>query len=311
MFSWMDEWFKPTWIVSYLESLGFLSGYAIIPTRQLWHNITSPEQNFGMITFDQTDIPPLNDYQTDNVSGAVERMEATNDNAFFYINILTSENIIKVDTMMVAFDTYQSSTGESQLPNGKHLNNRSEFLLSMVFGNDTAIHHVTEAYDINGLTPRFNLSDPAVQKYKSTISDGAPWKEMQWYNDGYELTKSLLGRLPMENGSDFTFGQRSAVAWEGNKIKIRVPWTMLYFYDPTQMKVIDGAVSRDGGYTFDIISNSSDGIALYVYYKGEVTSSTSRYTWLPWLIVPRTLEREKKSLQVVESELASFPDFAN
>ena len=81
---------------------------------------------------------------------------------------------------MIAFDTYSGSTGESQLPNGKDLENRSEFLLSIVFGNDTALHYVTEAYDMNGLTPRFNLSDPSVQKYKSTVTDGAPWKLMQW-----------------------------------------------------------------------------------------------------------------------------------
>jgi hypothetical protein len=181
----------------------------------------------------------------------------------------------------------------------------------MVFGNDTASHHVTEAYDMNGLTPRFNLSDPVVQKYHSIVADGAPWKEMQWFNDGFELTKSYIGRLPMENASDFTPGQRSAVAWNGNKIKVRIPWTMLYFYDPTQMKVIDGAVSHDGGYTFEILTNSSDGIALSVYYKGVVTSTTSRYSWSPWLVVPATFLREKKSLQVVESELPAFPNFAN
>ncbi len=53
MFAWMDEWFKPTWIVGYLEAFGFLSGNAIIPTRQLWLNLTSPEQNFGLLTFEQ------------------------------------------------------------------------------------------------------------------------------------------------------------------------------------------------------------------------------------------------------------------
>ena len=49
MFAWMDEWFKPTWIVAYLEAYGMISGGITIPTRQLWHNLASPEQNFGLV----------------------------------------------------------------------------------------------------------------------------------------------------------------------------------------------------------------------------------------------------------------------
>ena len=59
MFSWMDEWFKPTWIVTYLEAYGLYSEGTIIPTRQLWHNLTSPEQNFGLVTFDQDRHPSV------------------------------------------------------------------------------------------------------------------------------------------------------------------------------------------------------------------------------------------------------------
>jgi hypothetical protein len=310
MFSWMDEWFKPTWIVSYLEAFNFLSEGAVIPTRQLWHNLTSPEQNFGLITFDQADRDPFISYQTDISSGPVQKVEATNDNGCFYINILASGNFSTGDTIMIAFDTYLKNTGESRLPNGKHLSNRSEFLLSLVLGNDTAYHQVTEAYDMNGLTLRFNLSDSAVQKYKSTVTDGAHWKVMEWINDGFAHTKSYIGRLPMENAADFAPGQRSAVAWSGNKIKVRIPWTMLYFFDPTQMKIIDGAVSHDGGYNFEIQTASSDGIGLSLYYKGIVTSTITRYSWLPWLIVPKTMEREKKTLQVIESGLSTIPGYA-
>jgi len=86
---------------------------------------------------------------------------------------------------MIAFDTYSSSLGESKLPNGKTLVNRSEFNLFFVAGQDTALYQVTEAYDMNGLTPRFNLADPLKQKFKSTVSDGAPWVTMQWINDGF------------------------------------------------------------------------------------------------------------------------------
>ena len=75
---------------------------------------------------------------------------------------------------------------------------------------------------------------------------------MQWINDEYERTVQDIGRLPIENSTDFTSGKRTAIAWKANKLKVRIPWTMLYFYDPTRMTVIDGAVSDDGGYTFDI-----------------------------------------------------------
>ncbi|MCJ7449267.1 MAG: hypothetical protein MUO72_16450 [Bacteroidales bacterium] len=311
MFSWMDEWFKPTWIVSYLEAYGFLSGEITIPTRQLWHNLTSPEQNFGLISFNQAEVLPFISYQTDKPSGPFNKTEATNDNRFLYLNFEASENIATGDTMMIAFDTYLSNTGESRLPNGKLLSNRSEFLLTMVFGDDTAHHHVTEAYDMNGLTSRFNLSDSLVQKYCSTVTDGAPWKEMQWLNDGFELTKDNIGCLPMENAVDFAAGQRTAVAWSGNRIRIRIPWTMLYFYDPTQMKVINGATPHDGGRTYEIETALSDGIAVSAYYKGIVTSSTTRYNWLPWLVVPPTSAGEKKSLQVVEAGLFLLPRFTD
>ncbi len=311
MFAWMDEWFKRTWIVQYLEAYGLPSGAITIPTRQLWLNLASPEQNFGLISFEQIEVLPFISYQTNNPTGPITKTEATNDNRYFYLNAELNQNLATGDTLMIAFDTYSSSTGESRLPNGKLLTNRSEFLFSIVIGEDTALHHVTEAYDMNGLTPRFNLSNPLLQKYKSTTTDGAPWKVMQWINDGYELTVDNLGRLPVENSSGFTPGRKSAAAWSGNKIRLRIPWTMLYFYDPTQMTVINGAETHDGGWSYEILTTGSDGIAVSVYFKGSVTSSTTRYTWDKWLVVPATDYIEKESLHVVEEGLVSFPAFAD
>jgi hypothetical protein len=132
---------------------------------------------------------------------------------------------------------------------------------------------------------------------------------MQWINEGFTMTRQDIGKLPMEYSSDFSFGERTAVAWVGNKIKVRIPWTMLYFYDPTQMRVIDGAVSYDGGYNYEISTTRSDGIAISVYFDGVVTSSAGRYIWPLWLVVPETQSREKKSLEVVRSELSSIPGF--
>ncbi len=309
MFAWMDEWFKPTWIVLYLEAYGIISGDVTIPTRQLWHNMTSPEQNFGLITFEQQNLLPFISYTTDNTSGPLRRISATNDNQYFHLEMEANRNLSAGDTFYIVFDTYLKGLGESVLPNGKHLENRSEFLLLMVIPEDTALFMVTKSYDMNGLTSRFDLSNHTIQKFRSTITDGGGWNLMQWINDQYMLTRQDIGKLPMENNAEFTSGERAAAAWQNNKIRVRIPWTMLYFHDPTQMQVIDGAISYDGGYNYEISTALSDGIAISVYFDKKVISSTSRYTWPNWLVVPSTVAREKKALDIIRIGLASIPGF--
>jgi len=309
MFAWMDEWFKRTWIVLYLEAYGIESGSETIPTRQLWHNETSPEQCFGLLAFEQKERAPFVSYSLDAPSGPVNSVRATHDEGYFYLEISTAAALTEVDKLMIAFDTYLGGTGESQLPDGAVIANRAEFLLTLDLSEDSALHHVTAAYDMNGLTVRFNLTDPTVQKYKSTVSDGAPWNLMKWINDGFELTEDELGRVPLEHSADFSAGNRAAVAWNGNGIKIRLPWTMLHFNDPTQMRVNDGAVSYDGGYNFEILTSVSDGIAVSVAHKGVVTNSTNRYRWPAYLVVPPTGEREKGSLNVIKEGLNVIPDY--
>jgi hypothetical protein len=311
MFAWMDEWFKRTWIVLYLEAEGLKSGSGIIPTRQLWHNLASPEQCFGLLTFDQAEVPGYEPYTLDNPAGSLTSVKATHDNSFFYLELNTADDLTPSDDFMVAFDTYLGNTGESTLPGGAVVSNRAEFLLTFALDDDTAMHHVTQAYDMNGLTVRFNLTDPVVQKFKSTITDGEPWNLMKWINDGFELTVDELGKVPVEHSASFTHGNRAAVAWSGKTVRIRIPWTMLYFNDPTQMMVNDGAVSYDGGYNFEIFTTASDGIAVSVLHDGAVVNTAGRYRWPTWLIVPPTVIREKASMQVIRDGLAAIPDYAD
>jgi len=311
VFAWMDEWFKRTWIVLYLEAYGLEGGSEVIPTRQLWHNETSPEQCFGLIAYDQDELPGYEAYTVDQPSGAVSSVRATHDESFFYLEINTVADLTATDEFMVAFDTYLGNTGESTLPGEATLTNRAEFLLTFSLADDTALHHVTQAYDMNGLTVRFNLTDPDVQKYRSTVTDGAPWNVMSWINDGFELTSHDIGRVPVENAAAFSSGNRAAVSWNGRKVNIRLPWTMLHFNDPTQMRVNDGAVSYDGGYNFEILTTESEGIAVSVALNGTVVNSLNRYSWPKWLVVPPTAEREKSSLHVLEEGFSFIPDFVD
>lgn len=309
MFSWMDEWFKRTWIVQYLEAYGIKDGETLIPTRQLWHNLASPEQNFGLIAFDQTAGKSWTDYNIVSPGNSLKSIRASHDNSYFYLSAELNETSLPGDTLIIAFDTYLRDTGESVLPGGYAIQNRSEFYLECIKGEDTASLFVTEAYNMCGLTSRFNLSDTTIQKYKSTNTDGAPWVLSKWINNGFENTIFDLGKLPSGSTSDFIPGERQAVVWSGSYLLVRIPWTLLQFYDPTHMIVNDGAVTYDSGKTYEIIGKISDGIAVTILFNNKISHTLTRYSWPSWLIVPETKERVKKSLGIISTEMRNIPDF--
>lgn len=308
MFSWMDEWFKRTWIVEYMEAQGFISGSDLIPTRQLWNNVVSPEQNFGLIAFEQVDPFPSLDYLLSSQSDGITMARASSDNSYFNLDITTGSEAVAGDSVMIGIDTYLAGRGESVMPGGYLMSNRSEFMLVIKKEADSLTLYVTQAYDMNGFTPRFNLTDPSVQKFRSTITDGAPWKIITWINNGFTGTTTEPGKMPAGGGVSPDIQLGEAASWNGTHIRVRLPWTLLNFRDPTRMAVIDGAVSYDGGYSFEIEEFESDGIALTFYLNGKITSTANRYSWPTWLVVPATRERAKGSLEIVRNGLLQIPD---
>ncbi|HCC71373.1 MAG TPA: hypothetical protein DEQ09_09530 [Bacteroidales bacterium] len=309
MFAWMDEWFKRTWIVQYLEAAGFQSGDDFIYTRQLWHNMASPEQCFGLISYDQENDFPLYQYSLDNGGSNPVYARAGGNNQVLRLTIETEEAISGGDSIMVAIDTYRSDLGESLLPGNYSIANRAEFLVRGTRGRDTSTLYVTEAYNMKGLTPRFNFTDPEVQKFRSVVSDGAGWQRVEWINNGYTMSETVPGYIFTGYGPapDPAFGE--GMSWYENTITIELPWTLINFFDPTRMSVIDGASSWDGGYHWTIEESKSDGIALSVIINGEIYNTLTRFSWPGWLVVPPTVEREKASLDIVRSGLDPIPDY--
>ena len=309
VFEWADEWFKPTWIVQYLETKSFWIGSAEILTRQLWLNLCSPEQNFGLIAFDPSDPLTLTPYQLDKTSGIVSDIKAASDDHFFHLEIDLLSNINTSYTLWVAFDTYRADLGESVLPNKTMVNNRAEFALQIPFATDTASLFVTQTYDTYGLTPRFLFADTVKQKFKSLPTDGAPWDLMRWKNDSALNMVQNIGKMVMKQTSltDFQYSNQG-VKWQQNKIDIRIPWTMLYVSDPTRMEVVNGFYTLDGGWNYTPVRAITDGIAISVVEGKKVVNTTNRYTWPSWLVVHPTMEREKASLKVIEPGLSGISD---
>ncbi|MFW5967234.1 MAG: hypothetical protein ACOCV2_06930, partial [Persicimonas sp.] len=144
-FAWLDEWWKPTWVTDLRDSEA--------ERRPFWHNVTAPEQNFGLIAFDLGD-PDFEEGESHDGSGLVDRATVTHDAAYFHVRLDLSSSFGSGDELTVAFDTYgdEESTqfdeelGESELPNGVKTDNRNEFALE-IEGTERADLKVTESYD--------------------------------------------------------------------------------------------------------------------------------------------------------------------
>lgn len=302
MFAWIDEWFKRTWIVE-----GYMENTA---TRAFWHNLVSPEQNFGLISF-ETGVP-LN-YQNMNISNAyIDSLNLAYDNQFFHLKLNLKNQIEPLDTFYIAFDTYRFDLGESKLPNGKIVTNRAEFVLQLIADAGAnlvkAQLYVTEAYSLHRFTRKYNFIT-AQQKLHSTTTDGKPWKELQWQNslrliDVQDIGKFRLKQVgqPVEN--------LDAVIWSSNEINVRIPWTFLYFWDPTQRRVIHRVYQNDIVKEQYLLRQDtlSDGIAISLSYKNQMLSA-NRFTWAPWTVVNNTVEREKACVPIIKNGLQQFNSY--
>ena len=306
VFAWADEWFKTTWITYPLSS----------GRRLLWHNIASPENNYGLIHF-----VPNPEYYNGGKKTQVYNFEKISkatvwhDFASFNVETTLKSPLSEGDTLWIAFDTYKRNMGESTLPNHKRvLNNRAEFLVRLT--SDSAKLFVTEAYNLQGVTQQ-NFTSPAFQ---TKATDGKPWMLCKWENDWPWNNPNIqnIGELNICKESE-KLGIHHAVQIRSDGVFIRIPWTLLNFSDPSESKVIDDNTTvsichndLSCGLQF-LNSIRTEGIAVTLVYNNEVAEQ-STYTWNDWdvnrqeILSPNMfIEVEKESLSIIREGLKNTP----
>lgn len=285
-FSIIDEWFKNTWI-NYVD---FMSN-----RRPLWHNVTSPEQNYGLLGFKSEPVFELwEDFCNDC---PVHAIKAATDYAFFHLSVLLDEPFTDPDGMWISLDTYLSDVGESILPGGDTVSNRAEFALHIT--NHSAKLYVTQAYDIFGFFNPNQLNPEQV--FHSVVSDGAPWKLVKWKLSNlspYDI--DYIGNLNL-NYHFFPQNTHDAVTVFLDRIEIRIPWALLQFVDPSRRKVLHDDLS-----TSQIEYMESDGISVSVFYQGEKFTPQDRYLWDKWNTVESAQQYPKGSYFVMKDRLHEF-----
>jgi len=303
-FSLIDEWFKQTWITN---------PYSDRDYRHYWHNITAPEQNFGILAY----APPPAPYtQTGHFPGqAIDRIRVHSDYAFFRIRIHMDTEKFLDDTLWIALDTYEKTLGESLLPDGSSIamasdTLRAEFALQVPLSGDRADLFVIPSYDVYGIKA-LNRLDTVVSK----TSDLGDWNLVRWLTSYHYNITQYIGKLSI-SASDDPYQFLNAVTVFNDSLEIRIPWTLINYPAPTVGRAMHYVSHMEGSeLVIDQRDTLSDGIALTVSLNDQ-QFPTGRYTWSPWdyekIVNDPPTERKKQSFHYLKEMLPLFntPPFA-
>lgn len=294
VFAWIDEWWKRTWIVDEIT----------LPRERyrLWHNLTSPEENFGLISYEL----PEPTYRTlASTAQGVTQVEAYADAAYFRVR-LTLDAPLGHQDLTVGFDTYADALGEKVLPNGVETQRRNEFALTVDKGRQAQLQ-VTQAYDLYGIW--HNSSGPR-QLYQSTATQGAAWQLERWQNgqrntsrDGsmvFPMTSFDIGKLSMKLQGEI-LESHDVVLVDGNTVELKLPWVLLQFTDPSTLSVM-----HDDRQTPDRQTRTSEGIGLSIVFKNRLLE-VDRFRWTGWDRLSPTTPRFKAGVDVLKQTLNQLP----
>jgi hypothetical protein len=299
LFAWIDEWWKRTWVV---DELNFPSD-----RYDLWRNVTSPEDNFGLIGFHRKAPADFDAWPAAQGNGRIAKVRAARDEAFFHVEVTLAPGLADGETLTVGYDTYRRDLGESVLPDGTVTPNRAELALSIT-APDQAQLYVTQAYDLFGIW--HGTSSPQ-QLYHSIPTDGAPWVPVRWKTNGahespdgklkFPEQVQEIGRLRARRAAAEA-STLDAVVIGGTTVKIQIPYTLLQFTDPSTRRVMD-----DDRATPDRETAESDGIVLTLALGGDVLTA-GPFLWQGWDAVEPWVEYEKGSLAVFAEAVRAIPE---
>jgi hypothetical protein len=308
LFAWIDEWWKRTWIVDELA----------LPRERykLWHNVTSPEQNFGLVAF-EVDPPTFSRLAPTTGTGRIAEIRADTDAEFFHLRVTLTSPLGPGESLTIGYDTYADDRGESVLPDGRKTTQRSELALTVTTAgaelkvmapyDQFGVWHDTQSAWHNKTVGQL----PSGRPYRSVPSDGGPWNLVRWKNnsehgsdDGvYSFPETVqdIGKLRVRTAAELESGQ-SAVVIDGATLAIRVPWTLLQVTDPSDLRVLD-----DDPTTRERETTLTEGFRIAASLGPDLVE-TPRLAWPRWDTVPPYKERRKLAYDIFAAGLKTIPD---
>ncbi len=283
LFSFMDEWFKTTWLTDPLDPS--------IHRRKLWHNVTSPEQNFGIIGFRSAPREWVS-WQRFDPDDRVTGLDAVADNAFFRMRLHVAFPPGETDTLWISMDTYRSDLGESLLPDGRSVENRADFAL-MITGHSAQLFVAAPANVFDEVTAEAPFRPGA----RSGVSDKGDWQPVRWFVAGPGAEFQEMGALRVKRPGERP-DTRDGVRLYDDRVEIRLPWNLLNVTDPGRARVVHDRPDRPG-----IQSVRTDGIHVGLFWSEFGVETKNRFTWPHWNRVENVEEYKKDSYDIIRTRL--------
>lgn len=285
-FSWLDEWFKASWIS---QPLDFDA-----ERRQLWHNRMSPEQNFGLLGYRKDEI----NWQLWESYGAesdVVNLYRSSDEAYFRIKLELKDSWSESDSLWISLDTFRPNLGEFELPSGQRTVFGSEFAIKIT--SDEALLYVKESYDIYGIL--HGLSSPE-QLFRTSATTGHPWNLRRWVNNYPELEIQETGRLRVRD-EDAPATSLDAVIIQDNTLELRLPWNLIHVTDPSSRRILN-----DNRNTAPFETAVTDGIVVGLFYRNFFNETSTRYLWQGWNSVSAQTEYQKDGWELISEQIKAI-----
>ena len=188
-----------------------------------------------------------------------------------YIKVKLTRQLSTGDTLWLALDTYNKGKGEAVLPNQQLCANRPEFCISITPTN--AQLYVTKAYDLYGIGQ--NGYPKQDQYFRSIPTTNKGWNKVIWKNhrdeDFCAGSEFDAGNLKIRNNNNPMRGD--AVIFNELEIILKLPWAMIHFNDPSQLKVVHITDYKLNGGSNNTQTVESDGVAITAILGNSRVSS--------------------------------------
>lgn len=249
VFTWQDEWFKRTWNTMHAVDLD---------NTPYWSDYQTNEQYFGLLAFDPGEEQSvcyvdgdLSDWE--GIEPVIEHdglsVSMQYDEKFLYFRVHKPDYDPETDTIYLPIDL-TPKTGSTYCENYDLTFERPCDFVIVLDGQDNSRVMVQERYevlhamflreteDIDAFLDPPDEDTPLFKEIRLMLQTATPLLTGNWEASAETYETGLL-EYGNANPEDAEFNSLADFIFAGDDIEIRLPWQLLNFSNPSEMKIHD------------------------------------------------------------------------